>query len=182
MNIGRLCIASALALLSAAALSQEAFQGLMWNSTMAQVKGRFPEARQGPLADCNASSARLNCTALYVDQYEIDGIPMRIRFESLTADWKLYRVVVSWQHDASTRTSHVDALKAAFTVCYHVNLLLAKRYGKPDLEQEFPSGMPWGRAVGWKSSATSIVLTCNSDDGALIDYSPLNVPDEVKKL
>lgn len=122
--------ASAAALLpsAAAATAPEAFQGLPWGATEAQIAERF-----GPRlgrADCDAAArqaaARLGevCDVPQVARYDVAGIPFVLRLHLSSSDRSLVRVTLTHAVDGTrgddTRWSEQHRV---------LRRLLSQRYG-----------------------------------------------------
>ncbi len=165
----------------------EAFQGLPWGASEAQLRQRFGAALQ--LADCAAAPARgapragEACRHPTLAPYTVAGVPFRLHLHVDEATRRLARVALVWDAKAAA------GAEAGFGDKHRqLRQLLTQRYGNAEHTHVDSTPDAWQASARWRAGATLVELNSMfqpraggaAREGVEIVYQPVTAGDAGK--
>lgn len=135
----------------------EAFQGLPWGASEAQMVMRFG----APLkpADCQRPPrAGEACRHLLLERYDVAGVPFRLQLHGDEKAQQLVRVALHYSGEAAAAAG-TSALESGWAEKHRLlRQLLTRRYGSPEATHVSNEPEAWQATARWRRGDTLIEL------------------------
>lgn len=136
----------------------EAFQGLPWGASEAQMTMRFGASLKP--ADCqHPPRAGESCRHLLLERYDVAGVPFRLQLHGDDKAQQLVRVSLHHSGDAAA-VGGTSAPESGWAEKHRLlRQLLTRRYGSPEATHVSNEPEAWQATARWRRGDTLIELT-----------------------
>lgn len=165
--------------------SAEAFQGLPWGASVAQIQQRFPIAESHTRRACDPNDARTrargeSCRVLTIPRYLINDLDFSATFYLAERDEGLASVLLTAivRMDPSTPHLRVELMAK----CAGLRDLLSQRYGAGEWLSATSTPALFQQTTRWSTPATVVRLDCATSASSAnelvlwVNYAPAVSP------
>jgi hypothetical protein len=163
----------------------EAFQGLPWGATVAEIQKRFPSAVSRDLRGCDPNDAKTrtsgkSCRVLTVPRYLINDLDFSATFYLAERDETLVSVALTAIVRMDPSTPHLRPELMA--KCAGLRDLLSQRYGAGEWLSATSTPAQFQQTTRWPTTATIVRLDCatsyssSNEIDLWVNYAPAVTP------